>query len=143
MRAQQVELIGKLLLYDKHLSVNRNEAVAAVDPAQLLEPLQERREARLPFRIIRGRGHEHPDAPHPPVLLRTRQERPRGSRAAEQRYELAPPNHSITSSALACSVSGTVRPRPLAVLRLIANSNVVGCNTGSSDGLAPLRIRPA
>ena len=30
--------------------------VAAVGPAQLLQPLQERREAGLTFRIVRGRG---------------------------------------------------------------------------------------
>jgi len=35
------------------------------------------------------------------------------------------PSHSITSSALACSVSGTVRPSALAVLRLITSSNLV------------------
>ena len=31
----------------------------------------------------------------------------------------------------------------LAVLRLMTNSNVVGCTTGRSAGLAPLRIFPA
>src|SRR5215471_6515563 len=51
--------------------------------------------------------------------------------------------HSITSSAAACRVRGTVRPNVFAVLRLITNSNLVGCSTGSSGGLAPLRIRPA
>ena len=30
--------------------------IAAIDPAQLLQPLQERREAGLAFRIVRGRG---------------------------------------------------------------------------------------
>jgi hypothetical protein len=35
---------------------------------------------------------------------------------------------------------GTVRPIALAVLRLIANSYLVGCCTGRSAGLAPLRI---
>jgi len=38
-------------------------------------------------------------------LLRARRERPRGCRAAQQRDELAAPNHSITSSARA-SVGG-------------------------------------
>ena len=50
-------------------------------------------------------------------LLRARRERPRGRRAAEQRDELAPP-HSITSSARASSVGGTVEaehPRGLEV----------------------------
>ena len=34
-----------------------------------------------------------------------------------------------------------VRPSALAVLRLMTNSNVVGCKTGRSAGLAPLRFR--
>ena len=38
--------------------------------------------------------------------------------------------------------SGTVRPSAFAALRLITSSNLVGCNTGSSAGLAPLRILP-
>jgi hypothetical protein len=50
--------------------------------------------------------------------------------------------YSITSSALASSDVGTVRPSALAVLRLIVNSNFVGCTTGSSAGFSPFRIRP-
>jgi hypothetical protein len=52
-------------------------------------------------------------------------------------------HHSITSSAVATSVCGTSSPSALAALRLIANSNLVGCITGRSAGLAPLRMRPA
>src|SRR6266516_2650328 len=48
--------------------------------------------------------------------------------------------HSITSSARASSIGGTSRPSALAVLRLITNSNLVGCSTGRSAGLAPLKI---
>ena len=90
------------------------------------QPLQERREAGLTFRIVRGCGQEHADAPHPLALLRARRERPRGRRAAEQRDELAP-LHSITSSARASRVGGTSRPSALAVLRLITSSYLVGC----------------
>src|SRR6266545_759163 len=50
--------------------------------------------------------------------------------------------HSITSSAVICMISGTVRPSALAVLRLMTSSNLVGCSTGRSAGFAPLRIRP-
>jgi len=50
--------------------------------------------------------------------------------------------HSITPSAVTCSVSGTVRPSAFAVLRLITSSNLVGCITGKSAGFAPWRIRP-
>ena len=64
--------------------------VAADAPTQFLQPLQERCDAGLSLRIVRGLAHEHADAPHPLALLRTRRERPRGRRTAEQRDELAP-----------------------------------------------------
>jgi hypothetical protein len=43
-------------------------------------------------------------------------------------------------SARAGSDGGIVRPRALAVLRLITNSTFVGCSMGRLAGLAPLRI---
>src|SRR5258707_7637759 len=49
-------------------------------------------------------------------------------------------NYSITSTACASSVGGTVRPSAFAVLRLMTRSNFVGSSTGRSDGFAPLRI---
>ena len=48
--------------------------------------------------------------------------------------------HSITSSAVASSLSGMVTPSAFAVLRLITSSNVVGCSIGKSPGFAPLKI---
>src|SRR5262249_15936259 len=66
----------------------------------------------------------------------------RGSRAAEQRDELAAP-HSITSSASASSLSGMSRPSIRAVWALMTSSNLLDCTTGKSAGLAPLRMRPA
>src|SRR6516165_8580056 len=51
--------------------------------------------------------------------------------------------YSMTSSARARIEGGTLRPRALAVLRLTTSSKVVGCWTGRSAGLAPLRILPA
>ena len=48
--------------------------------------------------------------------------------------------YSITSSARARRVGGIVRPRALAVFRLMTSSNFVGCSTGRSAGLAPFRI---
>jgi len=54
-----------------------------------------------------------------------------------------PHSYSITSSASASSVGGTARGSAFAALRLITSSNLVGCKTGRSAGLAPLRIRPA
>src|SRR5262245_65381998 len=82
---------------------------------------------------------EKPDHRHL-RLLRQRRERPR-RRAAEQRDELAP-LHSITSSASASSLSGTVRPSILAVWWLITSSIFDTCITGKSAGRAPLRMRP-
>jgi hypothetical protein len=49
--------------------------------------------------------------------------------------------YSITSSARIRDASGIVRPSALAVLRLMANSNKVGCSIGSSPGFSPRRIR--
>ena len=48
--------------------------------------------------------------------------------------------HSMIWSARDSTDGGIVRPRVLAVLRLITISNFVGCSTGRSPGLAPLRI---
>jgi hypothetical protein len=48
--------------------------------------------------------------------------------------------YSITSSANANSFAGISRPIRFAVLRLITNSNFVGCKTGKSAGLAPFKI---
>jgi hypothetical protein len=79
-------------------------------------------------------------------LLRARRERPCGCCAAEKGDELAP-LHSITSSSRSRNDSGIVRPSVLAVVRLITNSNLVGCSTGMAAGFAPhyalMRTKPA
>src|SRR5262245_58511093 len=72
--------------------------VASEDPARLRQPLLERSEPSLPFRIVRACRPEHADAPHPLRLLRARRERPCRCRATDERDELTPV-HSITSSA--------------------------------------------
>src|SRR5712664_2373140 len=72
-------------------------------------------------------------------------ERQRGRRTAKKPDELTP-LHSITSSALASSVGGTVRPSAFAFLRLTTSWNFVGGSTGRSPGFVPLRTlstRPA
>src|SRR5215470_5056299 len=61
-------------------------------------------------------------------------------RPTESQDELAT-LHSITSSARASSLSGTVRPSAFAVLRLTTVSNLVGACTGRSAGFSPLRMR--
>src|ERR1700675_176393 len=51
--------------------------------------------------------------------------------------------YSITSSAMASSVGGTVRPSIRAVWALMTSSNLLACTTGRSAGFAPLRMWPA
>src|SRR5262245_10438116 len=114
--------------------------IAVLDPTERLESLAKRNDTSPHFGIILSVWMQECDATHP-LALRARRQRPRRRRAAEQRDELAA-LHSITSSANNCIALGTVRPSALAVLRLITSSNLVGCTTGNSAGLAPLRMRP-
>src|SRR5262249_5012944 len=51
--------------------------------------------------------------------------------------------YSITSSARASTDGGMVWPIALAVFRLMTSSNLVGCSTGKSAGLAPFKILSA
>ena len=51
--------------------------------------------------------------------------------------------YSITSSAIARTPDGMVRPSAFAVFRLMTSSNLVGSKTGRSVGFSPLRMRPA
>ena len=48
--------------------------------------------------------------------------------------------YSMTWSARRSNVCGIVIPSAFAVFMLITSSNLVGCSTGRSAGLAPLRI---
>src|SRR5262245_13258828 len=49
-------------------------------------------------------------------------------------------DHRITLSALAKTLGGIINPICWAVLRLMTNSNFIGCSTGKSAGFVPLRI---
>src|SRR5262245_41521151 len=120
---------------------NVDADVPALRPSQQFEFLPESLEAPLHLWIVPGRTDQHADAPHALALLCARRHRPRRSRAAEQRDELAASAHSITSSARASSVGGTVRPSALAVLRLSTSSYLVGACTGKSAGFSPRRMR--
>src|SRR5262249_45800341 len=113
--------------------------VLALDVARLLEALAKCRQTAR-HRLGRS-GVEEPDH-RLRRLLRAGSQRPRGRRAAEQRYEHAAV-HSITSSASASNLSGISIPSALAVLRLMTSSSLFTCSTGKSAGLRPLRIRPA
>ena len=53
------------------------------------------------------------------------------------------PAYSMTSSASVRRLSEILISSDLATLRLISSSNLSDCTTGSSAGLAPLRILPA
>src|SRR5712691_2132837 len=116
-----------------------DDDVLSLDVAELAQPL-----AECPGAEVIRSGCQITDARDSDRLLRARRERPRRRGGAEERDELAPPHrraHSITSSARASSVSGTVRPSALAVLRLIASRYLVGIWTGRSAGVSPLRMR--
>ena len=52
------------------------------------------------------------------------------------------PVEATDDPATVTSADGISRPSVFAALRLITNSNVVGCQTGKSPGLSPLRMRP-
>jgi hypothetical protein len=64
--------------------------------------------------------------------------RPSRYREHQTSNEVSAP-HSITLSARANNASGTVTPIALAVFRLITSSNLVGCSTGMSATLVPLK----
>ena len=49
-------------------------------------------------------------------------------------------NYLMTRSARTSTFGGIVRPICFAALRLMMSSNFIGCSTGRSAGLAPLRI---
>ena len=97
------------------------------------------RPSQLPGRAAR-------QLPDLSTIIRVRSSLTDGSRlrgalpTAELMHRSKQHHYSITSSAWASSVGGTVRPSVLAVLRLTMKSNLVGCSTGKSAGLAPLRI---
>src|SRR5216684_4954388 len=122
---------------DFHLRISVfNDDVLSLNPSKVTEPFQE---CLVPERRVGAREGRQKSYPGDSLLLL----RARGKwqyHAAEEHYELPPP-HSITSSARSRNDSGIVRPSALAVLRLITSSNLVGCSTGKSAGLEPLRIR--
>src|SRR5262249_16993314 len=91
--------------------------VTALRPAELLETLSERGDAKLCFRIALGKAHQYTDPPHPVRLLRARRERPGGRRADDERKERA----GFQSNNLSASerrIGGIVQPNDLAVRTL-------------------------
>src|SRR5262245_3017122 len=95
--------------------VGLDAQVATFTPSQLLQALHHCGVPLRDVRIVRGpAAREYADAPHPLTLLCARRDRPR-RRRAEKRDEIAPSDHSITSSASARRVGGISRPNDLAV----------------------------
>src|SRR5262249_42764295 len=91
--------------------------VAILFPPELYKSISERRDPRLCLRAALGIRHQHLDPSHS-IGLCARNERP-SRRAADQRDERATfhlRDHSITSSARASRLGGTVRPSALAVV---------------------------
>ena len=116
-----------------------DQDVPVLDPAALPQLFPE----ALPQANLRRVGGLFPqdaDAIHLPRLLRLGGER-RGERTGQRGHQKAAAVHySMTLSARASSDGGIVRPRALAVLRLMTSSYLDACSTGRSAGLAPLRI---
>ena len=115
-------------------------------PGSLTEGLRLRAPAVDNHRPARAR---HPDAivldgtvqlAAASVFLREGGERGETERCSQKLAALVEQAYSMTRSARTSTDGGIVRPSAFAVLRLIANSNFVGCSTGRSAGLAPLRI---
>src|SRR5262249_51224354 len=120
-----------------------NDDVLIFDPAIAAEPLRKGL-LEFPRRWISGHRTERSLGKQTnPVLCRLLclgGER-RGEETARKRAEEHPARrHWITSSARCSSDGGIVRPSAFAVLRLITSSNLVGCSTGRSAGLAPFTI---
>jgi len=110
--------------------------VATFDIAQLTQPLFKGGvlgvRARCP-----GNDTDMEDAGRHLVRIRGR-----GGKADQKSRAKQPASgHSMTSSARARIVGGTVRPSPLAVFRLTIKSNLTGSWIGRSPGLAPFRMR--
>src|SRR3954452_435338 len=121
-----------LVVVAQHAALGRATIHQVAARALAVISFERRVEALMPFSVA---------CPVISILRRCAYTMKRGERTTEQRDEVAA-YHSITSSARASSLSGTWRPSALAVFKLMTNSNLVGCLTGSSAGFSPSRMRP-
>src|SRR5262249_33831212 len=110
--------------------------IVAVDPAELLEALLERRDKGLPFGIpLQTAARQETDPTHLIGLLRLRHERPRRRRASDERDEVAPLH-------VEHEASPPGKPAPIPLSQLTAYSacrRAVGESLGQT--LAPERAR--
>src|SRR4030095_4912348 len=108
--------------------------------AQLAQTLLEGTEAMGGSRVRRRARRQKAYAGNLPAPLRPggagrgEEHRPR---ASEERASV---HHWMSSSARCSSDGGIVRPRALAVLRLMIRSNFVGCSPGKAAALPALWI---
>ena len=132
-----------LLTADRNLEHQQNlttlpiSVVVLVAPTNRIESLQalvpellERLKAMPPRRLVH-------------IGVNARGERPRRANArlrSARARSWAASSHSMTWSARASTAGGILSPSAFAVLRLITSSNLAGCSTGRSPGLAPLTI---
>jgi hypothetical protein len=97
--------------------------------------------SRHPLTTITGArrtsGQTHSRAPSHPATSTSVPTAPRPNPFHQRSHG----NSFDPKSASAITVGGTIRPSVVAVLRLMANSNLVGACAGSSAGLAPLNMR--
>src|SRR6185369_431440 len=105
--------------------------VAPLDITEIAQALAKNAQGRLQI----GDG-EHAQ-PRQLGLLRLRERR--RAKGGKRKYHFAP-LHSITLSARSRMDCGIATPISFAVFLLITSSNLVGCSTGRSPGLAPLKI---
>ena len=110
-----------------------NDDVLSLDVAALTQSLPKGIEHHQPDCRFNRARREVADPRHFVRWLRSRSMGP--DRRSNGRREKFSPSHSITSSAQARSVGGTVRPRAFAVLALMINSNLVGCSIGAGQVL--------
>ena len=114
-----------------------NHDVAILDITEVTQPLTE---GLVQLAISGQVGRQVAYSSDPPRLLPLGGKRS-GEEVARQTADKHPAgDHWMTSSARDKSDGGIVSPRALAVLRLMTNSNFVGCSIGRLAGLAPLRI---
>jgi hypothetical protein len=81
-------------------------------------------------------GPKPPSSAHRPSSAGIRNPSQKQTHALQQMA-----SYSINSSARSRKASEIVSPSTLAILRLITSSYLVGCSTGRSAGLSPLRMR--
>src|SRR5206468_10831408 len=118
-----------------------DDQIPALIVSGIVEPLQE--SGLNPLASKQADARHSPGGRLAGALLRAHRKRPRDRRTADTQNEIPARDHSIISSARRRIDCGTVMPSAFAVLRLITSSNLVGCCTGRSAGLAPVRILPA